>query len=117
MQVRRRGFILVRAWNALRPVRSGVCIALHPKVLVVGGVQAGCERGLSPKSRLCGGQSAGCYSASECSELSELVLIVSPGSPFIASRGGRDLHGDWRFPSAEWKSNSPDPVEACPSRP
>ena len=36
MQVEHRGFILVRAKGALRPVRSGVCIALHPKVLVVG---------------------------------------------------------------------------------
>ena len=37
MQVEHREFILVRAKDALRPVRSGVCIALHPKVLVVGG--------------------------------------------------------------------------------
>ena len=65
MQVEHREFILVRAKNALRPVRSGVCIALYPEVLVVGGVQAGCERGLSPKSRLCGGQSASYYSMSE----------------------------------------------------
>jgi len=36
MQVEHKEFILVRAENALRPVRSGVCIALHPKVLVVG---------------------------------------------------------------------------------
>ena len=36
MEVKHRGFILVRAKDALRPVRSGVCIALHPKVLVVG---------------------------------------------------------------------------------
>jgi len=36
MQVEHREFILVRAKNALRPVRSVICIALHPKVLVVG---------------------------------------------------------------------------------
>jgi len=36
MQVEHRGFILVRAKDALCPVRSEVCIALHPKVLVVG---------------------------------------------------------------------------------
>jgi len=36
MQVEYREFILVRAKNALRPVRSVICIALHPKVLVVG---------------------------------------------------------------------------------
>ena len=36
MQVEHREFILVRAKDALRPVRSGVCISLHPKVLVVG---------------------------------------------------------------------------------
>jgi hypothetical protein len=65
MQVEHREFILVQAKNAIRPVRSGICIALHPNVLVVGGVQVGCERGLSPKSRLCGGQDASCYSMSE----------------------------------------------------
>ena len=37
MQVEHREFILVRAKNALHPVRSVVCITLHPKVLVVGG--------------------------------------------------------------------------------
>jgi len=36
IQVEHREFILVRAKDALRPVRSGVYIALHPKVLVVG---------------------------------------------------------------------------------
>ena len=36
MQVEHREFILVRARDALRPVRSMICIALHPKVLVVG---------------------------------------------------------------------------------
>jgi len=36
MQVEHREFILVRAEDALRPVRLGVRIALHPKVLVVG---------------------------------------------------------------------------------
>jgi len=94
MQVRHRRFILVRAWNALRPVRWGVCIALHPMVLVVGEVQAGCERGLSPRSRLCDGQSAGRYSVDgkgSCACVN-LSLVVSPGSPFIASRGDRDLH-------------------------
>ena len=37
MQVEHREFILVRAKSALRPVRSGICIALHLNVLVVGG--------------------------------------------------------------------------------
>ena len=37
MQVEHREFILVRAEDALRRVRSEICIALHPKVLVVGG--------------------------------------------------------------------------------
>jgi len=37
MQVEHREFILVRTKDALRPVRSEVSIALHPKVLVVGG--------------------------------------------------------------------------------
>ena len=37
MQMEHREFILVRAKDALRPVRSEVCIALHPKMLVVGG--------------------------------------------------------------------------------
>ena len=59
MQVEHREFILVWAEDALRLVRSKISIALHPKVLVVGGVQAGRERGLSPRSRLCGGQSVG----------------------------------------------------------
>jgi len=36
IQVEHRGFILVQAEDALRLVRSGVCIALHPKVLAVG---------------------------------------------------------------------------------
>jgi len=36
MQVEHREFILVLAKDALRLVRLGVCIALHPKVLVVG---------------------------------------------------------------------------------
>jgi len=53
MQVEHREFILVRAKDALRPARSGICIALHPKGACSRGVQAGCERGLSPKSRLC----------------------------------------------------------------
>jgi hypothetical protein len=35
MQVKQREFILVRANYALRPMRSGFCIDLHPKVLVV----------------------------------------------------------------------------------
>jgi len=35
MQVEHRGFILVQAEDALCLVRSGVCIALHPKVLEV----------------------------------------------------------------------------------
>ena len=117
MQVQHREFILVRAKDALRPVRSGGLYNLAPKGACSRGVQAGCERGLSPKSRLCGGQSVGCYYASECGELCVLVLIMSPGSPFIASRGGRFLHGDWRFPPAEWKNDSPDPVGARPSRP
>jgi len=47
----------------------------------------------------------------------EPVLVVSPGSPFIASRGGRYLHEGLEIFSAEWRSNSPDPVEVCPSRP
>jgi len=46
----------------------------------------------------------------------DLVLVVSPGSPFIASRGGRYLHEGLEISPAEWRSNSPDPVEACPSR-
>jgi len=47
-------------------VRSGVYIAFHPKMLVVGVYKAGRERGLSPRSRLlCGGQSTTCYSVSE----------------------------------------------------
>ena len=47
----------------------------------------------------------------------EPVLVVSPGSPFIASRGGRYLHESLDISFSEWRSNSPDPVEACPSRP
>ena len=46
-----------------------------------------------------------------------LVLVVSPGSPFIASRGDRYLHEGLEIFSTEWRSNSPDPIEACPSRP
>ena len=66
MQVEHREFILVRAKDALRPVRSGGLYCLAPKGACSMGVQAGCKRGLSPKSRLmCGGQSAGCYSVSE----------------------------------------------------
>jgi len=70
---------------------------LAPKGACSRGVQAGCERRLSPKSRLCGGQSAGGCSRSECVDrvcmnLVNLNLVVSPGSPFIASRGDRDLH-------------------------
>jgi len=68
MQVEHREFILVRAKNALRPVRSGSLYNLAPKGACSRGVQAGCERGLSPKSRLYGGQSAGGYSASECGD-------------------------------------------------
>ena len=52
MQVRHRRFILLRAWNALRPVRSGVCITLHPKVLVVGGTSRLRERAKSQVSAL-----------------------------------------------------------------
>jgi len=37
MPVEHIEFKLVQAKDALRPVRSGVYIALHPKVLVVGG--------------------------------------------------------------------------------
>jgi len=48
MQVRHRGFILVRAWNALRPVRSEVCIALHLKVLVVEGYKLVAREGYVP---------------------------------------------------------------------
>jgi len=45
------------------------------------------------------------------------ALAVSPGSPFIAPRGGRYLHEGLEISSAEWWSNSPNPVEAFPSRP
>jgi len=47
----------------------------------------------------------------------EPVSVMSPGSPFIASRGGRYLHEGLEISSAEWRSNSPDPVETCLSRP
>jgi len=52
MQVEHREFILVRAKDALRPVRSGVCIALHPKVLIVGGTSRLRERTKSQVSAL-----------------------------------------------------------------
>jgi hypothetical protein len=48
MQVEHREFILVRAENALRPVRSMICIALHPKVLVVGVYKQVAREGLIP---------------------------------------------------------------------
>jgi len=48
MQVKHREFILVRAKDALRPVRSEVCIALHPKVLVVGAYKQVAREGLVP---------------------------------------------------------------------
>ena len=67
---------------------------LAPKGACSRGVQAGCERGLSPRSRLCGGQSAGRCSVNEhggCACVN-MNLVLSPGSPFIASRGDRYLH-------------------------
>jgi len=48
MQVEHREFILVRAKDALRPVRSGVCIALHPKVVVVWGYKQVAREGSVP---------------------------------------------------------------------
>jgi len=86
------------------------------------------ERAKSQGSALCDGQNVGCYYMGELAWSCEVcvcyvaelvrgpVLVVSPGSPFIASRGGRYLHESLEISSVEWRSNSPDPVEACPSR-
>jgi hypothetical protein len=49
--------------------------------------------------------------------VAEPVLDMSPGSPFIASRGGRALHESLENSSAERWIHSPDPVETRPSRP
>ena len=90
-------------------MRSGVCIALHPKDACSRGEQAGCERGLSFKSRLCVVNRAllatlrgGSLGVWWLCVVSGRVLVVSPGSPFIVSRGAQVLTYVIGVFSAEW---------------
>jgi len=80
----------------------GSLYCLAPKGACSRGVQAGCERGLSSKSRLCVVDRALLATLRENSFgivvfvcgltvccVDELVLVVSPGSPFIVLRGAQ----------------------------
>jgi len=106
----------------------GGLYCLAPKSACSRCIQVGCERGLRPKSQLCVVDRA--RFATLCVNLLGVLVLcvsaeswlcvfdVSPGSPFIVTRGLRVLHvfDRWSF-SREWWSHSPDPIEACPSRP
>ena len=116
MQVWHRGFILVRAKNALRPVRSGVLYNLAPK--------GACSRGYKQVAREGWVPGLGfvvdrvLVVALAKSELGVCVWRPDPSYepwlPFYNLKGRQGF--TWvNFP--QWKSYSPDPVEACSSCP
>ena len=96
MQVRHRGFILVWAKNALCPVRLGVLYNLAPKGPCSRGYKQIAKEGRVPglglvmdRVRIAAlRKSVVCV----CVFLLDLSLVVNPGSPFIVSRGDKDLH-------------------------